>query len=210
MTRYHAYADAADVAIALIAEPAVAAAWREPSALEKFSVGGLAAHLARQITRVIEDLNEPAPDNPPIPVVDHYGRSAWVGADIDDESNAGIRSRGEDDAEAGAGAVLDGARAALAELRRRLPGEPADRLIAVPAGWSLTLDDFLLTRMLEIAVHCDDLAVSVHIGTPALPAEVLEPVLELLGRLAVRRHGPTAILRALSRAERAPATIAAI
>lgn len=29
-------------------------------------------------------------------------------------------------------------------------------------------------------------------------------------RLAVRRHGPLAVLRALSRAERAPATIAAI
>jgi hypothetical protein len=33
---------------------------------------------------------------------------------------------------------------------------------------------------------------------------------DLLSRLAVRRHGPTAVLRALSRAERAPATIAAI
>ncbi len=35
------------------------------------------------------------------------------------------------------------------------------------------------------------------------------PVLGLLTRLAVRRHGPTAVLRALCRSERAPATIAA-
>jgi hypothetical protein len=34
-------------------------------------------------------------------------------------------------------------------------------------------------------------------------------VIDLLARLAVRRHGPTAVLRALSRAERAPGTISA-
>ena len=37
-----------------------------------------------------------------------------------------------------------------------------------------------------------------------------DAVLALLTRLAARRHGPAAVLRALSRAERAPATIAAI
>jgi hypothetical protein len=58
-------------------------------------------------------------------------------------------------------------------------------------------------------VHADDLAVSVGMATPALPAAVLDPVFELLTRLAVRRHGPTAVLRALSRAERAPDTISA-
>jgi hypothetical protein len=78
------------------------------------------------------------------------------------------------------------------------------------AGWSLTLDDFLVTRMLEITAHCDDLAVSVGVATPPLPASVTEPVLDLLCRLAVHRHGVIAVLRALSRAERAPATIAAI
>jgi hypothetical protein len=34
-------------------------------------------------------------------------------------------------------------------------------------------------------------------------------VVVLHARLAVRRHGPDAVVRALSRAERAPATIAA-
>jgi len=35
-------------------------------------------------------------------------------------------------------------------------------------------------------------------------------VLDLLCRLAVHRHGAVAVLRALSRAERAPASIAAL
>jgi hypothetical protein len=35
-------------------------------------------------------------------------------------------------------------------------------------------------------------------------------VVDLLSRLSVQRHGAVAVLRALSRAERAPSTIAAI
>jgi hypothetical protein len=58
-------------------------------------------------------------------------------------------------------------------------------------------------------VHSDDLALSVGLATPPLPPEVLDPVFTLLTGLAVRRHGPTAVLRALSRSERAPATISA-
>lgn len=94
----------------------------------------------------------------------------------------------------------------------------ADRRVAVgrcvvhlPWGpWSLSLDDFLITRMLEITVHCDDLACSVGVETPTQPSAVVDPVVALLSQLAVQRHGATAVLRALSRAERAPDTIAAI
>jgi hypothetical protein len=63
--------------------------------------------------------------------------------------------------------------------------------------------------MMELAVHSDDLAVSVGTATPALRQSAVDTVIDLLSRLAVRRHGPTAVLRALSRAERSPATIAA-
>jgi hypothetical protein len=49
----------------------------------------------------------------------------------------------------------------------------------------------------------------VGIETPALPESVIEPVVDLLARLAVHRHGATAVIRTLSRAERAPATISA-
>jgi len=82
--------------------------------------------------------------------------------------------------------------------------------VHLPWGpWSLTLD-FLNTRMLEIAVHCDDLADSVGVETPPQPPEAIAAVVTLLAHLAVRRHGPSAVVRALSRVERAPGTIAAI
>lgn len=65
------------------------------------------------------------------------------------------------------------------------------------------------SRMLELTVHSDDLVVSVGVGTPRFPENVVETVVDLLSRLAVRRHGATNVIRALSRAERAPASITA-
>jgi hypothetical protein len=62
---------------------------------------------------------------------------------------------------------------------------------------------------MEIAVHSDDLAVSVGVETPAFPEEALVPVLGLLTGVALRRHGQVAMLRALSRRERAPVSVAA-
>jgi hypothetical protein len=103
-----------------------------------------------------------------------------------------------------------GTEAALAELRAILPGQPGDRLVVAPGGsWLFTLPDFLVTRAVEFTVPADDLSASAGIPTPNLPPQVTDTVLVLLTRLAANRHGPTAVLRALSRAERAPATIAA-
>jgi hypothetical protein len=76
-------------------------------------------------------------------------------------------------------------------------------------GWSLAACDFLVTRMMEIMVHSDDLAASVGVETPEFPADVVTPVLALLTDVAVRRHGQTAVLRALSRPQRAPASVSA-
>ena len=206
-----AYLSAAAVATALLADPAVARSWDGPSALRKFRVSGLAGHLAGQITQVLPVLDAGIPDTPPISLLDHYGRSTWTDGDIDSDLNTGIRESGEELAAAGLAGLTAQAGEALVELRRRLPAEPADRVIQLPWGpWALSLDDYLTTRVLEIAVHCDDLAVSVGVETPAFPPPSLETALDLLCRWAASRHGSTAVLRALSRAERAPARIAAL
>lgn len=74
---------------------------------------------------------------------------------------------------------------------------------------SLRLDDLLTNRMMELIVHLDDLAVSVGVPTPGLPVAATDAVIGVLAQLAARRHGPAAVYRALTRAERAPATTAA-
>jgi uncharacterized protein (TIGR03083 family) len=198
-------------AAGLLHEPAVAAAWSMPSALPEFSVGGLAGHLAYQILAVPQALTEPAPQEPTISLLEHYGRVEWIGAPIDDEFNVRIRSNGEEAAAEGPAALAARVDSAVGTLTDEL-ASVADRPVRIRlwGPWSLMLDDLLTTRMMELAVHSDDLAVSVGIETPALAQGAVDTVIDLLSRLAVRRHGPTAVLRALSRAERAPATIAAI
>ena len=207
-----AYLDAAATAAGLLGDPAVAGAWDAPSALPGFRVSGLAGHLARQIMIVPRLLAMGEPNGTPvITLMAHYARATWIGASVDADVNVSTRRGGEEEAANGSAALTALAHATVGRLRGTLRAEPAGRLVTVPWGpWALSLDDFLTTRLLEIAVHSDDLAVSVGVPTPPLDPPALDPVLALLTRLAVRRHGQAAVLRALSRAERAPATIAAI
>jgi hypothetical protein len=204
-----AYLTAAESAVALLGDPAVAAAWGKPSALTEFSVAGLAGHLAHQLVRVGSVLETPDGGRP-VELLEHYSRSPWVQAGLEHESNVSIRRGGEAAATDGPAALAAGAAELLTRQRAELPAQPAARVVELPwAGWSLRLDDFLLTRLMELVVHSDDLAASVGIPTPELPPSVVDPVVDLLARLAVHRHGATAVIRTLSRTERAPATISA-
>jgi hypothetical protein len=211
MSATDAYLGAAGQAVALLQQPEVAAAWDQPSALAEMTVGGLAGHLAYQIFSAGSALAEPASGQAPIPLLEHYARAAWIGAPLDGEVNAGIRARAEGFGSEGAQSLRDRARAALAEQRAALARESGDRAVFLPqTGWALSLGDFLTTRTMELAVHLDDLAVSVGLPAQELPDAVFDPVLVLLARLAARRHGQAALLRALARAERAPSAINAI
>ncbi|MGH3506653.1 MAG: maleylpyruvate isomerase N-terminal domain-containing protein [Nocardioidaceae bacterium] len=205
----HAYVVAADSVIELLSRPEVAAGWHEPSALPEWTVGGLGGHLAGQIFSVVDVVGAPPADQDPISVDEHYARAAWVSAGLDDEVNIGIRAGGDDNAAPGPAELLARANQALGRAADLLDRQPEGRVALIPwQGWALRLDDFLITRMMEIAVHSDDLACSVDVEAPLLPAEVLEPVLALLTRLAITRYGQSAVLSALTRSERAPATIA--
>lgn len=205
-----AYLTAARSAASLLAEPAVAASWPAPSALAEFTVSGLAGHLAYQVLGVGSVLDAAAPDAAPIRLLDHYARAAWIGAPPDADVNVRQRVRGEQIAADGPGALAAQVSAAVESLTRALRAQPDARVVDLPwTGWALRLDDFLVTRMMEIAVHSDDLAVSVNLPTPDLPDDVMVPVLTLLAQLAARRHGQPAMLRALTRAERSPASIVA-
>jgi hypothetical protein len=205
------YLSAAGQALALLRDPAVAAAWDKPSALAEMTVGGLAGHLAYQIFSVSPVLDEPSSGQAPIPLLEHYARAVWIAAPLDSEANAGIRARAEGIGSDGAPSLIERAGAALAGQRAGLPRLPGDQAVFMPqVGWALSLDDFLTTRMMELAVHMDDLAVSVGLATPELPDNAFDPVLIMLTRLAARRHGQAALVRALARAERAPEAINAI
>jgi hypothetical protein len=193
---------AAAIALELIQRPEVADGWLRPSALPKMSVGALACHLGRQTVRAAELL--PVPTSvPPLDSADaHYHRAAWVTSSSPDDP---CNDRSTDDAEAalGAAALTDRAAGALETVRGLLGGGTACEVVLIPwQGWSLRRDDFLLTRMLEIVVHSDDLALSAGVPVPEFPEAVFAPVRDLLVRLAVHRHGQSAVISALTRSER--------
>jgi hypothetical protein len=90
---------------------------------------------------------------------------------------------------------------ALERLRARLEGEPEGRLVKA-RDEVLRLYDYLRTRIIELAVHTDDLCVSIGRETPPLPGVAV--AIEALVEVAILRHGELAVLRALARRERDP------
>ncbi|MFG2049924.1 maleylpyruvate isomerase N-terminal domain-containing protein [Micromonospora sp. NPDC048935] len=198
-----AFPVAASIALELIRRPEVTERWSRPSALPHLSVGGLACHLGRQAVRAAELL----PMTTDLPILgsadDHYERAAWVTEGSPDEASV---ASGPDEADAVRGPEDLHARSAqsLNEVGDLLSRGAARDVVPIPwQGWALRRGEFLLTRQLEVVVHSDDLAVSVGVPTPEFPAEVFDPVRDLLVRLAVRRRGQSALISALSRSERA-------
>jgi hypothetical protein len=205
------YLDVAQAAAELLAAPEVAAAWDEPSALAQLSVRGLAGHMAAQVFFIPSMLADPVPVEPVVGLDEYYARAAWIGTDLDTEFNQSIRAGGEKVAGEGPEQLAARTAACIADLRKTLSSEP-DRPVRRPnwSGYSVSLDTFVASRMLELIVHSDDLAHSVGVPTPQFPAEAVQTVVDVLTRIALRRHGQTAVLRALSRSERAPASISAL
>jgi hypothetical protein len=199
------YLDAARSALDLVRQPEVAERWDDPSALAQMTVGSLAAHLTSQVTSVELTLDHPVDAEGPVAVLEHYTKVAWRGAPLGQETNRSIRRSSEDQARNGPGPLVLAAERSLERLAARLPAADGDTVVQPPwTTWSLRLDDFLVTRLVELSVHADDLAVSVDVKTPELPDGVRRPVRHLLVDLAAQRHGEVLVLRGLSRAERAP------
>jgi hypothetical protein len=204
------FLQAARIAAGLATSPEVAERWHAESACAGMSVGGLAHHLVSQIGNTVRLVSAAPSEQAPIPLLDHYLRAAWTTAAPDDEVNVGIREGSDRDAAGGPAALGPLVDDLLARLPGVLDAHDLREPVLIPwQGWSLTVHDWLVTRQMEIAVHSDDLAASVGLPTPEFPEPVIEAVLDLLTRVAVRRHGQAALVRALSRPQRAPASVSA-
>lgn len=200
------FAAAADAARRLISSDQVAARWDEPSALEGYTVAGLAGHLARAVLTVQRYLDAPAPPADAT-VNDAAGYFVAVMGDhdpVDSDLHRTIRARSAENAEQGPAALAEQLGAVHRDLSGRFDTEGLDRLVEVRDGVVLTLEEYLTTRLVELVVHLDDLAVSVGCEPEALPAEAYDAVAACLARIAARRAGGLATVRSLARAERQP------
>ena len=205
-----AFLSAVELSRQLAARPEVRQSWERESSCAGMTVGGLTNHLLKQAGNTVRGL-QAAPDAaPPIALQEHYARAAWVEAAPDDEANVSIREGENDSAQVGPDVVLELAGEWAADLPALLEAPRDPDTIFIPwQGWSLTTEDFLTTRMMELVVHGDDLAASVGLDTPTYPDDVVAPVIGLLTGVAMRRLGQTAVIRGLSRPQRAPASISA-
>lgn len=197
-----AFVEGATLVQQLLVSDALEARWDEPSCLREFSVRGLAGHLVRAVTSVGTYLDQPAPaGGDPISPARYY-LLAVDEPDIDARVHAQIRARGEAEAAGGRGDLAERLTLAIDDLRHRLGQEPEDRLVQVYGGLILRLDDYLVTRIVELAVHADDLGESIGMVCPEMPPQVTGPAIAALVGTARLRHGDVAVLRALTRRER--------
>jgi hypothetical protein len=208
------YVAVARVAVDLLAGEQLRKAWDGASVLEEFSVGDLAGHLAMSVLLPVDLLDGPDPASAsPITAEQYYAAIEGLD-DIDSEVNVGVRRRSAQVAAGGPDALAEQARAALERLTEHLAEVPAGRQVET-RGRALTVDEYLRTRLVELAVHLEDLELSVGLG-PGLapgddvadvPDDVLDDVLRLLVGVARIRHGDAAVVRALTRRERDVANV---
>jgi hypothetical protein len=201
------YLATARTAAALLRSPGVAHHWTESSALPEYRISGLAGHLGMAVLWVATSLDAEVTDDAPLDAVQYFARFA-PGAPPEDPRHQRIRGMSEAAAGDGPADLIERVDSTIASLATRLPTLPPDRPVFGNRAM-LRLDQWLLTRMIELAVHMDDLAVSIDVETPELPAEAADLVITTLVRIAAAHHGEVQVLRALSRRERAAVTISA-
>jgi hypothetical protein len=194
--------------LSLIEAPPVAASWDRPSALAHMTVGALAGHLYRATGSVAEYLDRDEPEEETVSPTAYYIAALHDpeqhGSSINLASrlHTGIRRRSTEAAEEGHSGLVARLRHVLSGLERRLPSEPPTRKVKAFRDLVLTLDDYLVTRIVEMAVHADDLATSVRLALVDFPNPAYDLAIDLLVDMARERHGDIAVLRALTRRER--------
>lgn len=207
MSSRGAFLEAAPAVRSVLSHPAVAERWEEPSALAHLTVGALAGHLVRAVTTVQDYLAAGVHSEGPL--LDPAGYFLSIdeltgpeGPDLDSELHRGIRDRARREAAGGHAALVGRWTEAIEHLAGALAVEPPTRVVEVAGHRLLLLDDYLVTRLVEMLVHTDDLGVSVGIDTPEFPDRAWKAVFACLLEVARRRHGDPAVLRALTRRER--------
>ena len=192
-----AYLEAANATAELLGRRELGDRWDDDSALTGFTIGSLAGHLARGVLTLYWYLDMPEPDPPVITAPEYY--AALPGSDLEAEQNQAVVARGAETAKGGwARLYLDVGRA-VERLEERLAVEPTSHRIPAQAK-ALLLDEYLRTRIVELVVHLEDLTRSLGLRPYDLP-RATRIAIDTLVEAAIVRHGPTAVLHALSRRE---------
>jgi len=177
--------------------------------LRKLSVGALAGHLYLTVRRVRIHLEgETVTTDAPVPAsLGRYYASMRIVSDDDlgHVEHARIREDGERVAARGHATVAMQFAREVERIRPLVAAAPADRPIALGTQ-RFALSDYLATRVVEAAIHVDDLAVSCDLDV-TIDADALALAVDVLVGAAREESGDLAVLRALARRERNTADV---
>lgn len=190
--------DGARSVAAALGSAQVGEAWDRSSVLEDQLVSGLCGHLARGGVWVVAEYLK---GDPPAGPVDFETATAYLAAfaAVAPELHRGSRDLSAEIGAAGQVAVGDRLAEHIRAMQATLMGADPGRLVAVIAGRVMRLSDYLDTRLVEQAVHLDDLARSVGAGSFPYPDAARDRVIAIGLALAAERTGRSGLLRALYR-----------
>ena len=191
----------------LVSQPEVAAQWDQPSALERMSVGAVAAHGLGILEHILNDCERPEPATPRFLGIVEYTRAARLDKreDLNSEGHAMLIGGAERQAAEGVESLLTSAAGWLEQLRWMLPAMDPNKHVYLPRlpPMSGPLAMMIANRTVELTVHMDDLAVSVGLPTPPITPEAGAMALTVLTSVARRMNTDLEVIRVMARAERA-------
>ena len=193
--------DSCEHVLPLLRSCALSEQWTQQSALDRWSNAGLAGHLASSAFNLERAIGRQHDHG-----LVHDAVSYYATADPrppDSPVSKRIRELGDREAAGGATALADRFAASVAWLRDHAP--PLDPATNVELfGQLLPIDECATACLLELVVHADDLAVSVGLQPVPFSDPAVDLVVATLSRISRKRHGDLAVIRSLSRPERAP------
>jgi Mycothiol maleylpyruvate isomerase N-terminal domain len=192
----------------LVKRPEVAARWNDPSALERMTVGAVAAHGLGNLEQVLDNCERPEPATARFLGIVEYTRSARLDHREDLDKFVGhtiIIEAGEQAASEGPGPVIERAEQWLEHLQWVLPAQDPDKHVYLPrlppmAG---ALAMMVANRTNELIVHMDDVAVSVDLPTPPIRPEAAAMALTVLVSVSRKINTDLELIRVMARGERA-------
>jgi hypothetical protein len=206
-TTVEAFLEASLHAGAVLASEQVRLAWADLSAVEMMTVGDICGHVFLIVRRVGKRLEAAKKADGQVLIVEP-AEWTWsrvqTTAELERPEHSQVRIDGAHVAAWGWKEVHNAYDARIRYvgdlLQQGLPGATD------VSGRSFSFSAYLATRVVELIVHADDLACSVGLtGTP--PSLALATALDALVDGSRSVHGDMAVLRALSRPERAPGGI---
>ncbi len=207
-----ALAEALDGFEGLASRSEVGDAWDADSALAGYTIGGLTAHVVQGVGWLASIAATPASDADDLRVVRPGGYFAVMKREPDppaDTTHDAIVASGNDSARHGWRATVERLRSVGAHARSAVAAGDVDRVVdlrpTLPFGTSLRT--FVATRVVELVVHGDDLAVSIGRDGLVPGDEAFRVASELLVATAAVQHDQLAVMRALSRRERSRAGV---